>query len=256
MKRIFFTLTLCLGILTTMAADMPKQGFGFQIGYAQPTLRLNSDNILYPKDSLVNITQLHGLKVGVVYDCSYWKGLGSSIGINYTFAAKTTGWQPATSFTRYPEYRHSYMYHQVEAFVDWQYKFEIAKETYLMLYTGPTIQCGIALYDKKETREDITGLNLHAESTRNRYTDDDPNYILRRVNVTWGVGAGFVSLANTNATSSAADTTSVSSTHTRTITTPTLLPEKEWIDIPVVVLTNGKLKLEHTSYINDSTRDD
>lgn len=191
MKRIFFTLTLCLGILTAMAADMPKQGFGFQIGYAQPTLRLNSDNVLYPKDSLVNITQLHGLKVGVVYDCSYWKGLGSSIGINYTFAAKTTGWQPATSFTRFPEYRHSYMYHQVEAFVDWQYKFEIAKETYLMLYTGPTIQCGIALYDKKETREDITGLNLHAENTRNRYTDDDPNYILRRVNVTWGVGAGF-----------------------------------------------------------------
>ena len=190
MKRIFFTLTLCLGILTAMAADMPKQGFGFQIGYAQPTLRLNDASSLYPKDSLVNITQLHGLKVGVVYDCSYWKGLGSSIGVNYTFAAKTTGWQPAGTLTRFPEYRNSYMYHQVEAFVDWQYKFEIAKETYLMLYTGPTVQCGIALYDKKEMREDITGLNIHTENTKNRYTDDDPNY-LRRINVTWGVGAGF-----------------------------------------------------------------
>lgn len=190
MKRIFFTLTLCLGMLTAMAADMPKQGFGFQIGYAQPTLRLN-DPLLGKSDSLINTTQLHGLKIGMVYDCSYWRGLGSSIGINYTFAANTTGWNPVSSFTKFPEYRNTLMYHQLEAFVDWQYKFEIAKETYLMLYTGPTVQCGLAFTDKKEMREDVTGLNIHPESTRNRYADDDPDYILRRVNVTWGVGAGF-----------------------------------------------------------------
>ncbi|MBR7154368.1 MAG: hypothetical protein IKD12_03570, partial [Paludibacteraceae bacterium] len=81
MKRFLSIFVIGLMAVSAMAADLPKQGFGLQIGYAQPTLRLNSPNILYPKDSLVNTTQLHGLKVGVVYDGSFIKGFGSSIGI-------------------------------------------------------------------------------------------------------------------------------------------------------------------------------
>ncbi len=189
MKRLLLTISLCAMVIGAMAADLPKQGFGFQIGYAQPTLRLNSPEVMYPKDSLVNTVQLHGLKVGVVYDGSFALGFGTSIGINYTFATKTTGWQPASSFSRYPETRSSLMYHQVEAFVDWQYKFEIAKETYLMLYTGPTIQCGIGLTEKHETRIDLS--NMEMSTKEDRYTSDDPNSVLRRINVTWGVGAGF-----------------------------------------------------------------
>ena len=40
----------------------------------------------------------------------------------------------------YPRDRKLITYQELEVFVDWQYKFEIAKETYLILTTGPTIR--------------------------------------------------------------------------------------------------------------------
>ena len=188
MKRFLSIFVIGLMAVSAMAADLPKQGFGLQIGYAQPTLRLNSPNILYPKDSLVNTTQLHGLKVGVVYDGSFIKGFGSSIGINYTFATTNTPWSAKNLIGEYPKVRNQYFYHQIEVFVDWQYKFEIAKETYLMLCTGPTIQYGIAL--KQRVQEDLYG-TVSISETIDRYGKESQNTDLRQFNVTWGVGAGF-----------------------------------------------------------------
>ncbi|MBR6018561.1 MAG: outer membrane beta-barrel protein [Paludibacteraceae bacterium] len=186
MKRYLFILTFSVLSLAMMAAELPKQGFGFQIGYAQPTLRLNSPNVLYPKDSLVNTTQLHGLKAGLVYDGSFIKGFGASLGINYTFATTNTVWE--SGVTVYPKVRNQLFYHQMEVFVDWQYKFEIAKETYLMLYTGPTIQYGIAF--KEKTQTDMFGtISITGEASR--YDEDLTNTNLRQLNATWGVGAGF-----------------------------------------------------------------
>jgi len=190
MKRYLIILIFCGISLGIMAADLPKQGFGFHIGYAQPTLRLNSSNILYPKDSLIDVTQLHGLKVGVVYDGSIIKGFGTSLGINYTFATKQTSWSSMTTFTRFPEERSQMMYHQLELFVDWQYKFEIAKETYLMLYSGPTIQYGLVFTQKDEQRLDESG-SISLSQTNNRYGKESANTDLKQLNVTWGVGAGF-----------------------------------------------------------------
>jgi len=191
MKKVILSLSLVCIAMSVMAADTPKQGFGLQIGWAQPILRLNSENVLYPKDSLVNTTKLNGLKVGVVYDGSIIKGFGASMGINYTFATKQSGWSSiASSFSRFPEKRSQIFYHQLEVFVDWQYKFEIAKETYLMLYTGPTIQYGLALTQKEQQRVDESG-SFSLEQKTNRYGNDNHNTDLRQFNVTWGVGAGF-----------------------------------------------------------------
>lgn len=190
MKRYLSIFVISLLAVSAMAADLPGQGFGLQIGYAQPTLRLNSSNILYPKDSLMDVTQLHGLKVGVVYDGSFIKGFGTSLGINYTFATKQSKWSSLTTFTRFPESRSQMMYHQIEVFADWQYKFEIAKETYLILFSGPTIQYGIAFTQKNEQRLDESG-SISLSENVNRYGSDSPNTDLRQFNVTWGVGAGF-----------------------------------------------------------------
>ena len=86
MKRYLSLLVIGLVAGSMWAADMPKQGFGFHIGYAQPTLRLNSlSNPESAKDSLSVNIQLLGCKVGVVYDGSIIKGFGTSIGVNYTF---------------------------------------------------------------------------------------------------------------------------------------------------------------------------
>ena len=177
--------------LSAWAVDLPKQGFGFHIGYAQPTLRLNSSKSLIAKDSLVNVTKLLGLKVGVTYDASYIAGFGSSMGINYTFATNNGDWTK-TGLYDYPRTRTQAYYHELEIFVDWQYKFEVAKETYLILYTGPTVQVGLAYNTVKRTQ-----LMEGADITKSKYDRMGKNEVvrpdedLRRLNITWGVGAGF-----------------------------------------------------------------
>lgn len=189
MKRIFSVVLVACLALSAMAKDMPKQGLGFQIGWTQPILRLNSPTS-NPKDSLDNVTKLNGFKIGVVYDGSFIAGFGTTIGLNYTFAASNGSWSLKNTYGMpYPRSREAMMYHALEVFVDWQYKFEIAKETYLMLYTGPTIQCGL-LMDKKYEYE-ISETEAKDPVHTNVYTTDKNDEALKRLNVTWGVGAGF-----------------------------------------------------------------
>ena len=199
MKKIFVTLVLVAVALSTWAVDLPKQGIGIQIGWAQPILRLNrADNPSSAKDSLTSITKMKGFKVGVVYDGSIIAGFGSSIGINYTFAAANSGWQANnSSFSEYPRNRQLITYHEMEVFVDWQYKFEVAKETYLMLYTGPTIQCGLAFDMRTDKQNDFGGPITYTHGngynpSKDDYTRlDEENNHFKRLNVTWGIGAGF-----------------------------------------------------------------
>ena len=190
---------MALMAVSMFAVDLPKQGFGLQIGWAQPVLRLNSPT---SKDTLANTVKLHGFKVGLVYDASYIAGFGSTIGINYTFGMSNTGWNSTTMYD-YPKSRTLITYHQIELFVDWQYKFEVAKETYLMLYTGPTLQCGLDFTMRTDKRNwnPITGdIETVYGQTFDAYNigDDglDPTHktadnALNRLNITWGLGAGF-----------------------------------------------------------------
>lgn len=187
MRRYFLTMAVMGLAISTWAVDLPKQGLGMHIGWAQPILRLNRpDNPANAKDSLTNTVELNGFKVGVVYDASYAAGFGSSMGINYTFGAASSPWEKKnTSF----EERSQTIYQEVEVFVDWQYKFEVAKETYLMLYSGPTIQCGLALntdtYERNKVTDKVSSVNTR------RYDTDKADEQLQRINVTWGIGGGF-----------------------------------------------------------------
>lgn len=192
MKKILSTLVVVVLTLQAWAVELPKQGFGMQIGWAQPTLRVNDP---VTKDSLSHHLHFNGFKVGVVYDASFIAGFGSSMGINYTFGVYNSGWAARNpNYGDYPEDRSYIMYNELEVFVDWQYKFEVAKETYLILYTGPTIQCGLSLDWRKDTRDNITGelITVRGDQT-NVYTltEKDQNNAFKRLNVTWGVGAGF-----------------------------------------------------------------
>ena len=184
MKRI---LIICV-IAMTMTSLHAQEYLGVQIGYANPITRLNvadNKNTLFP-------TSYHGMKIGFVYDATLWKGLGVSMGLNYTFGAKVTDWTQKVSTQQglYPHVRSRGQYHQLEIPVDWQYKFEIAQNTWIILYTGPTLQCGLALNDKWYIR-----LNKDSESIlkeENLYSEQDmADYALKRLNVTWGIGAGF-----------------------------------------------------------------
>ena len=186
---------VCLA-MSMWAVDLPNQGVGIQIGWAQPTLRVNDKN---SPDTLNHHIHMNGFKLGIVYDASYIAGFGSTMGLNYTFGVFNGGWNQSNPYNTYPQERQLITYNELELFVDWQYKFEVAKETYLILYTGPTIQCGLELDWRKDTRTEKIDPVTHlpsgeVETTRgepiNAYTLNDDNGF-KRLNVTWGVGAGF-----------------------------------------------------------------
>ena len=185
MKKII--LCAILACATIQFANAQKQYIGVQVGFTQPTTRLNMP--VSGKEKTLTPTALNGFKVGVVYDATLVAGFGYTIGLNYTFGAKKTDWKSVGSNT-YPRSYKSTMYHQLEIPVDWQYKFEIAQNTWLILYTGPTLQCGLTFKDKWYIRSDNTSNAFTHEE--NLYSEEDmADYALKRLNVTWGIGAGF-----------------------------------------------------------------
>ena len=186
MKRIVM---LCI-IVASAAMAYSQSYVGVNVGYAQPITRLNLP--VMGKESVLNPTTYNGMKVGVVYDVTLIKGLGVSMGLNYTMGGNATDWKSKSSSIKYPQERSRGWYHQLEIPVDWQYKFQIAKDTWLMLYTGPTLQCGLSLQKKNYVNDGKT-VEMNAKNpTDNLYDAEDTGvFALKRLNVTWGVGAGF-----------------------------------------------------------------
>jgi hypothetical protein len=184
MKRILMTSVIVMTMMTLHAQDY----IGVQLGYARSITRLNTPE----NGKTLSATGYNGLKVGVVYDATIVKGFGATIGLNYTFGANATDWMKRihTQPTEFPQIRSRGQYHQLEIPVDWQYKFEIAQNTWLMLYTGPTLQCGLLFKDKWYARSDNKSNAFTHEE--NLYSKEDmEDYALKRLNVTWGIGAGF-----------------------------------------------------------------
>lgn len=190
MKRILL-LACAVALTAGMYAQHLPQGLGIQIGFAQPILRLNTADSSMPSDSLTSVTTMNGLKVGVVYDATFIKGFGATIGLNYTFAQGTSSWQRNSSFAEYPQSRRRTTYQQLELMVDWQYKFEIAQETYLILYTGPTLQCALMMKEQVFTKDIHGDESAGTSISRFDYTDSDISRDQNRLNVTWGLGVGF-----------------------------------------------------------------
>ena len=180
MKRLTLILFICA--ITTMASA--QDYFGVQLGFAQPIARLNTPTT---KTSLFP-TSYNGFKVGLVYDATIIKGFGVSMGLNYTFGNHTSAWKQVGTLP-YPQERTTGQYHQLEIPIDWQYKFEIAKRTWIILYTGPTLQCGLDLTSKLYKTNN--GKEIILEKDNSFYSEDMKDKELKRINVTWGLGAGF-----------------------------------------------------------------
>ena len=179
MKRLTLILFICAA--TTMASA--QDYFGVQLGFAQPIARLNTPTT---KTSLL-ATSYNGFKVGLVYDATIIKGFGVSMGLNYTFGNHISAWKQIGTLP-YPQERTTGQYHQLEIPIDWQYKFEIAKRTWIILYTGPTLQCGLDLTSKLYNNN---GKEITLEKDNSFYSEDMKDKELKRINVTWGLGAGF-----------------------------------------------------------------
>jgi hypothetical protein len=180
MKRLALILFICATTTMVSAQDY----LGVQLGFAQPVARLNTPTT---KTSLLS-TSYNGFKVGLVYDVTIIKGFGVSMALNYTFGNHTSAWKQIGELP-YPQERTTGQYHQLEIPIDWQYKFEIAKRTWIILYTGPTLQCGLDLTSKLYKTNN--GKEIILEKDNSFYSEDMKDKELKRINVTWGLGAGF-----------------------------------------------------------------
>ena len=186
MKRITIILFSLL-LTTALFAQEEMGGLGIHIGYAAPTLRINT-----PLTKTLEAIPMNGMKVGISYDATIAKGFGTTLGLNYTFGTYHSKWvTPNTMSTNRYSYRDTYQ--GLELFCDWQYKFEIAGNTYLMLYTGPTIQFHLSLKEQEYIRtSDDTHIAKGSEVYYGyTYRDNESFEDYKRLNVTWGIGAGF-----------------------------------------------------------------
>lgn len=114
------------------------------------------------------------------------------IGANYTFGTYSSGWYAReNALGTFKDHLTQDFYHQVELFVDWQYKFQIAGDTYIILYTGPTLQCQISLVETEYVRSLDYVKKQVTEIERYDYSDEDLHNDYKRLNVTWGLGVGF-----------------------------------------------------------------
>lgn len=186
MKKIT-TILFSILLTTTLFAQDNMGGFGFHVGFASPTLRINSPDNTKKLDAI----PMSGIKVGFSYDATIAKGFGTTLGLNYTFGTYHSAWiSTGTYSTKRTSYRDTYQ--GLEIFCDWQYKFEIAGSTYLMLYSGPTIQCHLSLTEKGYERDDANKTTTEISRGDNyEYRDNKGFDDYKRLNVTWGIGAGF-----------------------------------------------------------------
>ncbi|MCM1034169.1 MAG: PorT family protein [Paludibacter sp.] len=186
MKRSLFT-CLLLGLTLTLAAQ--QQLLGVEVGFTQPILR---ENPATENKKLPNVTTLNGIKLGLVYDATLVKGFGFRLGVNYTYGGNHTKWANETSEFTAQKIKYTNQMHSIEVPIDWQYKFAIAKETWLILYTGPAFQYNFK-FDKTTYRKNEL-LQTESATKESHFAidkDEDDIRDYRPFNLTWGVGAGF-----------------------------------------------------------------
>lgn len=209
MKRIVCIMAVCMALAPLSRAEV-THSLGVQFGFNQQLYRLNTptppdevkDWSTY-KNSKTKLGKdiLNGLKLGLVYDVTYVKGFGNFFAFNYVYGVHDSKWaefpydehgNPTGGFPSLDVKSHDEM-HTLELNIDFQYKFEIAKQTWLILYTGPTVQYRVHHYAKDFFR----GHLMHDDKYPNfpnlifGYSDTEDMHYFHDVNVLWGLGAGF-----------------------------------------------------------------
>ena len=185
MKKLFLT-SIALIFVTALFAQEGTTNLGFNIGFAEP--------VMYYRPSIATTKKTRqatdGVKVGVIYETNIIKGFGVSSSLNYTHSTHIGPWTVDKNSAAIRT-KEDHNFHQLEIPVDWQYRFLIAKQTYVSLYTGPTLQIGLANTFRYRTKvgDEITKDEKVDVYKIDEDHDGKPDY--NRVNVTWGVGASF-----------------------------------------------------------------
>ncbi len=155
--RKHFTLAVLFLLFTSSAIQ--AQGWGVQLGFIQNTTRekRGSDSKFTPNPTL------NGFKTGIFHEHDFYKGLGISYGLNYSFLADQTPFVKATNGLYSTAEKSIAQY--IDLPIGLQYKLSIAQELYLVFNVGPTLSYGITndteSVQKILDRENVTNKNKY-----------------------------------------------------------------------------------------------
>ena len=181
---------LFIALCFAAIASAQTQSLGFQLGFTEPILR---DNSISQKSKLAPTVTTNGIKTGFVYDATIVKGFGLNLSLNYSLSVDPGKWQVENQLMKAKQMRTSRILHTLEMPIEWQYKFKIAIDTWLIAYTGPVLQYNVVFTEKTRHRGDpIKG--EWEEPAINHYKidkDGDDKNDFSPFNIQWGVGGGF-----------------------------------------------------------------
>ncbi|MBR1809983.1 MAG: outer membrane beta-barrel protein [Paludibacteraceae bacterium] len=184
MKR---TTSIFILLCAAIFASAQTQSLGVQLGFSEPILR---DNSITHNKKLSNATTTNGVKVGLVYDATLVKGFGLNLSLNYLASFYNGKWVKDPVFTA-KQTKTNYTVHTIELPIEWQYKFRIATDTWLIAHTGPVLQYNIAFNQRVSHRDPIKGEWTDKSSHYDTNLDGDDKPDFSHFNIQWGIGAGF-----------------------------------------------------------------
>lgn len=206
------TLTTLLFALVAVAAVADNPGWGVAANFGFQQGRFLEDNKTYFSGGIKGIdhtqyegykwynltphTIYNGITMGVMFDADIIKGFGTAISLNYSYGEHKSKFNKPFPGYSTEQFRTFTQWHSIEIPIDWQYKFEVASETYVILYTGPTMQINVAASRQFETssRDPLkqhNDINPLSSNDNNAEKGGYGDYAVSNVNVLWGVGAGF-----------------------------------------------------------------
>lgn len=182
-------------------AEVQSQALAVSVGFTQNTLRINQPTELNDNKKELKSYPLNGPQIGILYDMTFKKGLGLAVGLNYNYTTDISNWTDYEYDLNgkqipIPIYETKYRNesHVLKLHADLQYKAPIAMNTWLIFYTGPSLQ-GVLKYNanyyfrekKINDNEDDKRVEIKKFPFGQQIVEKYYNYI----NVTWGLGAGF-----------------------------------------------------------------
>lgn len=194
--------------LSVMAQE-GTHNIGITLGFGETDIRERANG---DSKKLSELFQLDGITFGLVYETTFVKGLGMQVGLGYRHGTLVGKWKSTNKFNaqmpNFPDVkiREVNIQQRLEMPIDLQYKFEIARYTYLGIYTGPTFQVNVSsstrYYIKNNTplnddviRQAMAACGLSDVSPKDYFTrlsfDNDNIVDYHRWNITWGVGMVF-----------------------------------------------------------------
>lgn len=172
MKKIFaIVLSAALLLMGTQA----NAQLSFGAGYLNSTLKVNSDN-----------TNFNGFYLGGSYNIHLVAGLGVAPGLYYSMVSKKMQDGAAVKIPGVAIFSQNLAFnwteHALNVPINFNYGFDLARDTRVFLFAGPTLQLGLASAVKLSAKGIVTD-NLKGDC----YKDGDYN----RFNCLLGGGVGF-----------------------------------------------------------------